>query len=438
MKKIISLSLIFILIITLSSCEFLVELGNIIESSRIDPSEEFPSDIETIDIEEATDEEEYVSVEPTHKPASEVIKPYVDEYIPSYGRDVRYIKKGSSPIYEYWKGSLKKSNQISAYEQLVQMVKDKKCEIVLKEKISFSEMEFVYKLFRLDHPEFFWNGSNYHADGYENAISSFKVKPIYNDQNEISEKWKEVEKKIKDQYLSQIPENATDIEAELIIYSILTQNITYDTSSTDAYSIYGAIVKKRCCCEGFAEAFQYICNNLGIPTISITGIADNSVIRENHKWNGIQIGGKWYQIDPTWGASNSPCLFFNDSYYIDQSHTIDDVLYSAIPNFYSDEASYLDYYGLSFTESDFDEVFMRAVVHFTQSAKDKKDIIDVIIKAPDWISAEDYSDKIGDGSSKKIVDLLKIINNEFNTDYYIYDDAFVLCDNYISFKVLSR
>ena len=87
------------------------------------------------------------------------------------------------------------------------------------------------------------------------------------------------------------------------IHDYLVNNIEYDSEykSKGRYSIYGALVKKNCVCEGYAKAFKYIANAAGINAEILQGESTNSYGQtESHAWNCVQIGNVWYQIDVTW------------------------------------------------------------------------------------------------------------------------------------------
>ena len=95
----------------------------------------------------------------------------------------------------------------------------------------------------------------------------------------------------------------TDYEKIKFVHDYLIDNIEYDTSilEDNIYNIYGALVSKKCVCEGYAKSFQYLMNTLGIDTAIVIGTATNSNNEtENHAWNYVSLDGNWYAIDVTW------------------------------------------------------------------------------------------------------------------------------------------
>ena len=55
-------------------------------------------------------------------------------------------------------------------------------------------------------------------------------------------------------------------------------------------------------CEGYARAFQVLCNELDIPCVLVDGEARTypGDQPEDHMWNYVQIDDGWYAIDVTW------------------------------------------------------------------------------------------------------------------------------------------
>ena len=95
----------------------------------------------------------------------------------------------------------------------------------------------------------------------------------------------------------------TDYQKILYIHDYLVDHIEYDSSYQEigSYSIYGALVGRKCVCEGYAKALKYLANAAGIKCEIMQGTATNSSGQtESHAWNCIQVDGIWYEIDSTW------------------------------------------------------------------------------------------------------------------------------------------
>lgn len=59
---------------------------------------------------------------------------------------------------------------------------------------------------------------------------------------------------------------------------------------------YGALVEGRAVCQGYSSAFAYVCRKADIKCITVYGTSRG----ENHSWNKVMCGRKWYNVDLTW------------------------------------------------------------------------------------------------------------------------------------------
>ena len=131
------------------------------------------------------------------------------------------------------------------------------------------------------------NQANYLEDGY-------------NSKEQIDSALAEIEN-VKNQILSQKTGDAyQDIK---MVHDYLIDSVEYDTtlSNPNIYNIYGALVSKLSVCEGYAKAYKYLTDALGIPCVIVIGTGTNSSGQsENHAWNYVQINNIWYGVDTTW------------------------------------------------------------------------------------------------------------------------------------------
>lgn len=131
------------------------------------------------------------------------------------------------------------------------------------------------------------SGENYLLEEFQNI-------------SEIEEANLKIER-IRDDILANL--NGNEYQKVLYIHDCLVDNIEYDTTykGKGAYSIYGALIEKKCVCEGYTKAFKYIANAAGIDCEMMQGIAVNSSgQQESHAWNCVKVDGSWYEIDCTW------------------------------------------------------------------------------------------------------------------------------------------
>ena len=109
----------------------------------------------------------------------------------------------------------------------------------------------------------------------------------------------------------------TELEKVRAIYYWMRKNIQYDyvglALNQYTYEVSDVLKKRVGVCEGYANLFDYLCEQAGIMSVKIHGI----VPQGEHAWNAVRINKKWYLMDVTWGDNyflKSPEKFINDHY----------------------------------------------------------------------------------------------------------------------------
>lgn len=221
-----------------------------------------------------------------------------------------------------------------------------------------------------DHPEFFWiDGGNQvkstiFAGKSVGTVEITLSKHTYWDREDISAAKKEFESAV-----SELIEKAnsydTPYEKVKFLNDWLAENIEYDFDSYNnpsdmdeedyafVNSIYGALVKKKTLCGGYAHTFSYIMNRLGVETLYVTGTTPDGL----HAWNMVNLRGKNYHIDTTWADDNEKgrtvySYFCLDDKEMSLTHTVDGMFaYPAATgteyNYYRYEGLYLDSYSFN-------------------------------------------------------------------------------------------
>lgn len=106
--------------------------------------------------------------------------------------------------------------------------------------------------------------------------------------------------------LAGIPDDADDYAKAKYLYEYLAENVEYDWSSIDSPGDNGesagqtavdALVNKSALCAGYANAYGYLAQKLGLQCVYVTGDARGDA----HAWNAVRLDGEYYYVDPTWG-----------------------------------------------------------------------------------------------------------------------------------------
>lgn len=143
-------------------------------------------------------------------------------------------------------------------------------------------------------------GTKYNAFIDNGSEISYLTDGFYS--KEDVEKYETQIKQIKNQIIAQVNDK-NDYQKIKMIHDYLIDSIEYenDLTQNNVYDIYGALVNRRCVCEGYAKAFQYLMNELGIENTIVIGTGTNSKNEtESHAWNYVKLDGQWYAVDVTW------------------------------------------------------------------------------------------------------------------------------------------
>lgn len=132
------------------------------------------------------------------------------------------------------------------------------------------------------------------------AENSTYLSDDFNDTEQIKVAIEKIEN-IKNDIIKNL--KGTDYDKIMQIHDFIVENVDYDSTyqATGTYGIYGALIGKKCVCEGYAKTLKYLANAAGIKCEIMQGTATNSSGQtESHAWNCVKINGIWYEIDATW------------------------------------------------------------------------------------------------------------------------------------------
>lgn len=147
------------------------------------------------------------------------------------------------------------------------------------------------------HPELYFvspvNVSYTHANG---VMKDFVPIYLYS-QAEREEKDRDLAE-ITEKMLYGIDDTYSDCRKALIVHDRLIIGCQYSQEiSTDMpsiYTIYGCLVEGTAVCQGYALAYNYLMENLGIKAEFV------SSEEMQHAWSVIQLGNQYYHVDTTW------------------------------------------------------------------------------------------------------------------------------------------
>lgn len=113
-----------------------------------------------------------------------------------------------------------------------------------------------------------------------------------------------------------------DAEKARVLYRWIAEHIAYDVDSFKNYldgirlnstSARLTLKHRKSVCNGYANLYEAMGIHVGLDVKSISGYgigwsaANNPDQKpvENHAWNAVRVGGRWYLLDVTWGAGHA-------------------------------------------------------------------------------------------------------------------------------------
>lgn len=115
----------------------------------------------------------------------------------------------------------------------------------------------------------------------------------------------------------------TDFEKTLVLYEYITDRLVYGKYKGRT-SAYTALIYNKADCVGFARGLHLLYETAGLDSFVV-------VRRKGHLWVKVKLDGKYYNIDPTWGALKSrwpqySWFLLSDEQNIDQDKGIYHIL----------------------------------------------------------------------------------------------------------------
>lgn len=95
--------------------------------------------------------------------------------------------------------------------------------------------------------------------------------------------------------LGKIGANTSTFDKLRILHDSIILSCQFNESAANAANLYGALVGGQALCEGYSEAFQYLCQRAGILCLIVTG---ETTVR--HMWNMVRADNEYYHMDLTY------------------------------------------------------------------------------------------------------------------------------------------
>ncbi len=192
--------------------------------------------------------------------------------------------------------------------------------------LSESEAKNVAYIFKYSNPQYYFL-SNKLGYGYSgnNYFISLGVYPAFADGSARENATKQVKSQI-DSWKSAVEKYTTDAEKVKALHDLIVNKVEYNNdiyssnfneNTAFTQSAYSVFCMDKTVCAGYAQAFEVMCNAVGIDCVAVTS--------SDHEWNKVRINDSWYNVDCTWADQSSSINYFyfersdkvydSDSYY---------------------------------------------------------------------------------------------------------------------------
>ena len=96
----------------------------------------------------------------------------------------------------------------------------------------------------------------------------------------------------------------SEMETVIAAHDWIVTHTTYDKGmllpipehSPDSVNPYGVLINGESICMGYTTTFHMFMDMLGVESVIVRGSSDG----EEHAWNMVKLGEKWYHVDVTW------------------------------------------------------------------------------------------------------------------------------------------
>ncbi|MCM1113206.1 MAG: hypothetical protein NC399_08145 [Muribaculum sp.] len=163
-----------------------------------------------------------------------------------------------------------------------------------------SVVDHIFQCVLSDHPELFYvEGYSYTKYTRGDKTVAIEFTGTYgHDWDTVLARRREIEKAVC-ALLAEAPKTQDDYEKIKYVYEALVLNTEYDLNADENQNIYSVFVGHASVCQGYAKAFQYLMNRMGVECALVQGkVRDTG---EGHAWNLVRSNGEFYYVDATWG-----------------------------------------------------------------------------------------------------------------------------------------
>lgn len=285
--------------------------------------------------------------------------------------------------------------------------------------LTLNDLLKVYFAYRHDNPQYYWLSTSYSYSTGKSVIVTVCMDMMYASAS-VRKQCDAVIAKATKEYLAEVNKYNDIYDIVLAVHDKIITDIDYaydkygnPSDEIWAHNIMGVFEKRGAVCEGYAKAFQYILNIIGIETIYVTGDADGG----GHAWNLVKIDGEYYCVDITWDDFNDKYNGINYVYFCmpASKFALTHTAYHWSANV--KEGKWL--YKLPTASNSYEKTYY--ITHNSYAANLTKDTVNSFINDARNAESGSYVHILSDSNSKNLImSALKIGSYEFRNYGYLF------------------
>lgn len=198
----------------------------------------------------------------------------------------------SAEEYPYYQ--MLSENQQSVYRQIYANAQNLTEKFAPEKTVSASDVKIAFEAVIGDHPEMFWLETGY-SSKYLASGQCVEIDLKYNSTADDLESAKQRFDAAAQNLITGAASLDSNYEKEKYVHDALASAVTYDLTADMNQSAYSALVNGKSVCAGYARAYQYLLQQLGIPCYYCTGYSGG-----DHAWNIVKLEDGYYNVDVTW------------------------------------------------------------------------------------------------------------------------------------------
>lgn len=198
----------------------------------------------------------------------------------------------SAEEYPYYQ--MLSENQQSVYRQIYANAQNLTEKFAPEKTVSASDVKTAFEAVIGDHPEMFWLETGYSSKYLTNG-QCVEIDLKYNSTADDLESAKQRFDAAAQKLITGAASLDSNYEKEKYVHDALASAVTYDLTADMNQSAYSALVNGKSVCAGYARAYQYLLQQLGIPCYYCTGYSGG-----DHAWNIVKLEDGYYNVDVTW------------------------------------------------------------------------------------------------------------------------------------------